>query len=357
MTYGEWSAKWWQWALTQPSAVNPVTDTTGEHCAQGQSGSVWFLAGTFFDPAGPIATIARDCTVPIGKALYFPVLNYQWATYKGDEKACLDVGYASLEECARDALKQGMDDLTKQAQTDEHGLSVVVDDASVDLKFTEQATSPYRVVSPEFEVLIPLDNTSGFTENECYLLDGKLDCHPYYGDGIYLMLAPLAAGSHTIRIAAGSFFDVTYNLNVQPDEATENALQRMRDAVKDLAKISGPPATVTTAQSVIDTLVSASQALAQASIDETIAGGGDPAVIAEAQAEMAEAQEYLDLKRFAKATYHHQQAREELQDAFGGEALAAGATALDANGEEPEHAHEGDSEAANSRSFFPLITR
>ena len=44
-TYGRWAAEWWQWALGVPGAVNPLTDTTGEHCAQRQVDKVWFLAG------------------------------------------------------------------------------------------------------------------------------------------------------------------------------------------------------------------------------------------------------------------------------------------------------------------------
>ena len=46
-TYGEWAAEWWQWALETPASVNPVLDMTGEFCAEGQKGHVWFLAGTF----------------------------------------------------------------------------------------------------------------------------------------------------------------------------------------------------------------------------------------------------------------------------------------------------------------------
>src|SRR5258706_4066400 len=41
------SADWWQWALSIPTSVNPLTDTTGEHCNVGQRGEKWFLAGFF----------------------------------------------------------------------------------------------------------------------------------------------------------------------------------------------------------------------------------------------------------------------------------------------------------------------
>src|SRR4051812_39446710 len=41
---GEWTARWWRWALTQPIA--PYLDPDGRLCDLGQEGPVWFLAGT-----------------------------------------------------------------------------------------------------------------------------------------------------------------------------------------------------------------------------------------------------------------------------------------------------------------------
>jgi hypothetical protein len=69
-SYSEWAARWWQWAIEQPAGVNPVTDTTGQFCATGQKGAVWFLAGTFGVPS----SVSRTCTVPAGQALFFQSL-------------------------------------------------------------------------------------------------------------------------------------------------------------------------------------------------------------------------------------------------------------------------------------------
>ena len=41
------SAEWQQWALSIPTAVNPLTDKTGQNAVVGQRGSIWFLAGVF----------------------------------------------------------------------------------------------------------------------------------------------------------------------------------------------------------------------------------------------------------------------------------------------------------------------
>src|SRR3989442_11320192 len=50
LTYGQWSAKWWQWAFSV---------TTFDDCTVNQSGQMWFLAGT---TDGTIAN--RNCNVP-----------------------------------------------------------------------------------------------------------------------------------------------------------------------------------------------------------------------------------------------------------------------------------------------------
>src|SRR5215475_11131987 len=77
-TYGRWAAEWWQWALGVPAAVNPLTDTTGEHCAQRQVDKVWFLAGSLTGP------VVRACEVPAGKSLFFPLINNFYGAFLND---------------------------------------------------------------------------------------------------------------------------------------------------------------------------------------------------------------------------------------------------------------------------------
>lgn len=72
-SFGEWTVKWWQWAVSSPTDLNPVTDNTGKNGGVNQSGPVWFLAGTLGENRAPI----RKCKIPFGKALLFPVINYE----------------------------------------------------------------------------------------------------------------------------------------------------------------------------------------------------------------------------------------------------------------------------------------
>src|SRR5262245_29132534 len=43
LTYGEWSAKWWQFVLSIPAPNNPLL--RDDKCTVGQTGRVWFLTG------------------------------------------------------------------------------------------------------------------------------------------------------------------------------------------------------------------------------------------------------------------------------------------------------------------------
>src|SRR5262245_17996110 len=65
MFYGEWATEWWQWNLTIPVSDNLLLDMTGEKCAVGQRGPVWFLAGVLNRSGIAI----RTCSVPEGTAL------------------------------------------------------------------------------------------------------------------------------------------------------------------------------------------------------------------------------------------------------------------------------------------------
>jgi hypothetical protein len=51
ITYGEWTARWWQWAYSIPKDVHPAYEDSGKYCSQGQGGPVWFLAGSYKHPA------------------------------------------------------------------------------------------------------------------------------------------------------------------------------------------------------------------------------------------------------------------------------------------------------------------
>jgi hypothetical protein len=180
-TYGEWGATWWQWALGVPMAANPVADATGENCGVGQAGQVWFLAGTFGGSA------SRSCAVPAGRALFFPVVNSAFiATDEGETEA--------LAHTASAARIDGVDTTSLTAE---------IDGVSVD------GLDQYRAHSPTFYVAPPEGNLFGLPAGTY---------GPAAADGYWLMLPPLAPGSHTLHFggafASGTTVSVTYQLLV-----------------------------------------------------------------------------------------------------------------------------------------------
>lgn len=80
----EWSERWWQWAFSFERAKSPVADRTGAYCAGRQSGPVWFLAGTYGS-----RRVERRCTVPAGKTLFFPLINYVVFRPEGSNQSCM----------------------------------------------------------------------------------------------------------------------------------------------------------------------------------------------------------------------------------------------------------------------------
>jgi len=170
-TYSEWGERWWQWVLREPEDQNPLTDPTGASCAIGQSGPVWFLSGG-------IAT--RNCTVPEGKALFFPIATETYVLFPWDPN--------DTPQLARDITKGDIDTA--------FDMSVDVDGASVPVLESYRAQSPALGSLPEtFTVDLPSNNLFGIAPG------------PYQAvaDGFYVMLAPLPVGAHAVRIRA-SFY-------------------------------------------------------------------------------------------------------------------------------------------------------
>jgi hypothetical protein len=191
-TYGEWSARWWQWALSIPAATNPGLDETGAHCAERQVGQVWFLAGSFFG-----GTFDRACAVPLGKALFLPIVNAAFGAAVFDcEPTNPDVPCDVT--ALRAAAAASMDSVRIEASIDGVPLRDLLD---------------YRVQSPVFSVALP----------EANIVDVPPGTYaPMVSDGYWLMLAPLSAGAHTIHLHgiitggpfAGFETEVTYHLTV-----------------------------------------------------------------------------------------------------------------------------------------------
>jgi len=192
-TYGRWAAQWQELVLGVPKAENPLTDTTGQYCAQRQADRVWFLAGTF-----DTGTAVRACDIPARKALFFPLLNNAYFAFLSDPPEQRTEKYVrSQAEC------------TQPVQ-----IWATIDGAKVPHP-QRFFTGPTGSESPVFNVQLPLDNFFELDETTA----PELLLSPSAEQGYYLFLYPLSPGKHTIRWVAsgcieGLFQDITYNLTV-----------------------------------------------------------------------------------------------------------------------------------------------
>lgn len=207
-TYSQWAASWWQWAFSIPADLSPLNDPTGANGALGQSGKVWFLAGLLGGPGG---SATRSLAVPAGKALFFPVVNYTWVNMPelGDNPWSPE-----QEAFARDLIADAMDMATD--------LSCQIDGRPVaNLTAYRTQTAPGQA----FMVDVPVNDMWGLVS-----MGATPGLHgPTVDDGIYLLLAPLSKGAHTIHFTGGIsdwfHLDVTYNLVVGPALPAQASLQ------------------------------------------------------------------------------------------------------------------------------------
>ena len=207
-TYAQWSAGWWQWNFSRPTTNSSIQDTAP--ISIGQTGTVWFLGGTF----GSSGARTRTGSVPEGTALFFPIVD-SWA----DNANCPVDHYTTTQ----------LRSIAASYQDQAFAMSCTIDGQNtVDLN---GASTSYRVQSPIFNYTVPgvhnyLYDLFGAT---CYL---HLDGTPFaitgaVADGVYLMVAPLPAGLHTIHFSGAipNFIeDITYNLTVVPTPVLTLAL-------------------------------------------------------------------------------------------------------------------------------------
>jgi len=197
-SYEEWSAAWLQWAMSIPAASNPILDNTGAYSSVGQSGKVWFLAGT--TGSGAVPPVVRTITIPSGTPLFFPIVNYFWV----NTPEYGDPNWSPAQEAnARSILADIVDTAT--------GFSLKIDGHSIknlyDFRF--QSTVAKCTIPP-----LAADNLFG----------ADLVNNPYYcvADGYWVMVHPLPVGSHEIHFTGGftAFppfsLDVTYKITVKP---------------------------------------------------------------------------------------------------------------------------------------------
>lgn len=167
----EWSSRWWQWAFSFERVRSPIADKTGALCASRQTGELWFLAGTYGSHR-----VERTCTVPAGKTLFFPLINYVVFRAEGSKESCMQMA-ARVTELVK------------------HPSALILDIDGV----KQEQLQTHRLTTPCFSVV------PGQTPDAV-------------ADGYYVALRPLARGKHTLNfggILPDLMQAVTYELTVE----------------------------------------------------------------------------------------------------------------------------------------------
>jgi uncharacterized protein YecT (DUF1311 family) len=173
-TQQEWSQEYWRWSRSFPSGLEPYNDTSGTRCVQKQAGPVWFLTGS-----GISTPVMRQCEVPEGRYIFFPVLA-----------SLADTKAADTERCNQ------MRGFLEKMTTNIADLHVEVNNISI----------------PNF--------TMWRQKTSCFPLQTQEGLRNAISDGYWLMLKPLPPGIYTIKFSGrfledGFSQDVEYNLTVK----------------------------------------------------------------------------------------------------------------------------------------------
>jgi hypothetical protein len=196
-TYNYLAVAWWQYALGQPTATNPLLDRTGASCTIGQSGPVFFLTGT----SGTGTAVRDACIVSGPRALFFPLVNAFDVHTPGDGLDTPALVYKDFQSFGFRA----------------DSLSASVD--GVPIRNLDPTTTPYHACAAPVQGCAPSSFSLMFPDDNLFGLPaGKYA--PAVQDGYYLLIAPLRPGRHTVTFGGTGNFngpftqDITYHLVV-----------------------------------------------------------------------------------------------------------------------------------------------
>ena len=206
-TYAEWDAAWWQRWMGLPGPEGVFDDTTGAFCAVGQSAAADGGAtqtDVFFLGTGASGKQTLSCTIPLGEMLFVPLIT------SIRDNAGVPEGTLTDDQL-RGTLKAQMGEVA--------ALALEIDGKSYGSKVSDFAS--YLTLGTQFSYTVP-DTPTNFPEwcPSCFGVATFSGAVPKsFCAGYEVLLAPLSAGSHTIRTVSqppsSPIIDITYNLTVQ----------------------------------------------------------------------------------------------------------------------------------------------
>jgi hypothetical protein len=185
-SYEEWSAKYWQWTLGQ--STNHYETLGDPGICSGPASRVRF-PGPSLIGGDAIHIATNHITIADGTPLFFPVFCL-WQ----DNGNCPLSAFTTFTP----AQLAAFDEENWSAVTE---TSCTIDGVAVD-GMENPTNSVYHVISPAFSyTTAEKDNVlAGALGATC--VPGDFTIYPAVADGVYVMLAPLSPGKHTIHTVA-----------------------------------------------------------------------------------------------------------------------------------------------------------
>lgn len=182
---------WVRWAMALPAFDGPISDMTGELCALGQEGPVWFLAGT----RG--GTVTRECEIPAGKQLFFPLINVTCVFFPE---------YFPTEESIEAALPD-LDAWYEDWYDSVCSLTLRIDGEEVFPDFDALYEELFVMASEPFDVELHDEHFA----SQYGLAGGSMFAT---GIGHYAWIPPLTPGDHIIELGGSRCGDAPFSTGV-----------------------------------------------------------------------------------------------------------------------------------------------
>lgn len=199
MTYGDWSAAWWQFYLQIPNVSNshPFVATANTTCNNGNqpAGPVFFLAAVGTQTSPP-PQVVRSCTVPAGSPILVPIVNNETSNLE------INGGDADLRTAA----------FSPFPLSSPPTMTVSLDGTSIG------SLSQFRFESPVFPFTAPSPISTFFFYTRT--VSASSSRSPLsVSDGYWIAIKPLPVGPHTLSFSASLpgiiNINMLYHLNVQ----------------------------------------------------------------------------------------------------------------------------------------------
>lgn len=186
LTYGEWSARWWQWLFSIPRSRSPARDASGNNAYVNQDDpNVFFLCQTVERIQEGTPAHERTIFMRAGRSIFMPIIN--WVSV-------MNVDGQTDEELVSVA-KAKMDVVSE--------LFLVIDGTII-----KEGLERYRARSPFFDMVVSDDNIfqlpSGFRR--------------FVADGYWIFLKQINKNIKLTTYGSCSSglnkFRMTYNINL-----------------------------------------------------------------------------------------------------------------------------------------------